>query len=135
MQYDAAKHTGSTAQCWRRTQFQILVILLKWYIQIFLAKMVVRIHFTQTQKTDNGDQNGKPSTWLFPLSSKYYHHFHRLLAVPPKHCSTHTAPSYWITCFHLDTITEFSGGDWSPYRYVIELVYDRCYYRYLLIFH
>ena len=66
MQYDAAKHTGSTAQCWRRTQFQILVKLLKWYIQIFLAKMVVRIHFTQTQKTDDGDRNANHPMDSFP---------------------------------------------------------------------
>ena len=37
MQYNAA-HTGGTVQYWRQTQFQTLVNLSKWYIQILLVK-------------------------------------------------------------------------------------------------
>ena len=44
--------TGGTIQYWRRTQFQILVKLLKWYTQTFLVKMV-GILITQTQKIDD----------------------------------------------------------------------------------
>ena len=53
MQDNAPQHTGSTAQYWQQTQFQILVKLLNGYIQMFLLKMVVGILITQIQKIDD----------------------------------------------------------------------------------
>ena len=46
-------NNGGTVQYWQRIQFQILVNLLKWYIQIFLVKMVVEVLITLTQKINN----------------------------------------------------------------------------------
>ena len=82
-------------------------------------------------------ENDKPSTLPFPLSSTYYHYFLSLLttfasAAPPKHCSTNTVPGN--TFFRLYSIMEFSGSNWLIYRYTIEPVHVRSYYRYLLIF-
>ena len=79
------------------TILYILVNLPKWYIHIFFMKVVVGVPITLTQKIndcrqlvvaydeDTGDQNGKPFTLFFPLSSAYYHYyhyFHSLLTVP-----------------------------------------------------
>ena len=46
-------NSGGTVQYWQRTQFQILVNLPKWYIQIFLVKMVVEVLITLTQKIND----------------------------------------------------------------------------------
>ena len=46
-------NSGGTVQYWQRIQFQILVNLLKWYIQIFLVKMVVEVLITLTQKIND----------------------------------------------------------------------------------
>ena len=90
------KNSGGTIHYWQQTQFQILVNLPKWYIQIFLGEDSGRsthhshleIYWRSLEDTD--DQNGKLSPPPFPLSSAYYHYFHSLLtapasAPPPKH--------------------------------------------------
>ena len=41
-------NSGGTVQYWQRIQFQVLVNLLKWYIQIFLVKMMVEVLITLT---------------------------------------------------------------------------------------
>ena len=41
-------NSGGTVQYWQRTQSQILANLPKWYIQIFLVKMVVEVLITLT---------------------------------------------------------------------------------------
>ena len=46
-------NSGGTVQYWQRIQFQILVNLLKWYIQRFLVKMVVEVLITLTQKIND----------------------------------------------------------------------------------
>ena len=45
--------SGGTVQYWQRTQFQILVNLPKWYIQVFLVKMVAEVLITLTQKIND----------------------------------------------------------------------------------
>ena len=69
MQDNAAQRTGAAVQYWWRTQ--------KWYIEIFMVKIVVGILITQTRKfmtanicldKDLCDQTGKPSIPPFPLS-------------------------------------------------------------------
>ena len=141
MQDNAAQHTGGTVKYWRQTK--------KWYIQIFLVKMVVGILIIQVQKLmiassgldkNTCDQNGKPSTQPFPLSWTYYNYFYSLLTAfasvaSPKHCSTNTELKYWITYFRLGSITIISGGGRLPYRYAIDQVSGMSYYWYLLTFH
>ena len=46
-------NSGGTVQYWKRTQFQMLVNLPKWYIQIFLVKMLVEVLITLTQKIND----------------------------------------------------------------------------------
>ena len=46
-------NNDGTVQYQQRTQFQILVNLPKWYIQIFLVKMVVEVLITLTQKIND----------------------------------------------------------------------------------
>ena len=53
MQDNAAQRTGGTVQYWWRTQFQALVKLLKWNIQIFLVINVIGILITQAQRIDD----------------------------------------------------------------------------------
>ena len=43
-------NTGNTLKNWWPTQFQIVINLQKWYIQIFLVKMVIGILITRTHK-------------------------------------------------------------------------------------
>ena len=48
VQHNAQLNSGGTVQYWHRTQFQKLVNLPKWYIQIFLMKMVLEVLITLT---------------------------------------------------------------------------------------
>ena len=42
--YKIMQHnSGGTVQYWQQTEFQILVNFPKWYMQIFLVKMVVEV--------------------------------------------------------------------------------------------
>ena len=77
----------STVQYWQQTKFHILVNLSKWYVQIFLMKMVV-VLITLTQKINDcrlwsrywrSEWQTIHSTLPFPLYSGYYHYFHSLL--------------------------------------------------------
>ena len=73
-------NNGGTVWYWQPIQFQILVNLLKWYIQIFWWKMVVKVLITDLENQwlsvvhyneDTGHKNSKPST--LPYLSTYTH--------------------------------------------------------------
>ena len=53
MQHWRCNAKYNTAQYWRQTQFQNLINLSKWYIQVFLVKMMVQTLITETQEIDN----------------------------------------------------------------------------------
>lgn len=72
-------NTGNTLKNWWPTQFQIVINLQKWYIQIFFGEDGDRNpHHSNSQNSwlqelasDDGtcNQSGKPSTPHFPISS------------------------------------------------------------------
>ena len=89
--------SGGTGQYWQPTQFQILLNLTKWYIQIFMVKMVVEVLITLTQKINDCRQQTMMKILAVRMEnhhstiySAYYNYLHSLLPAlintpPPEH--------------------------------------------------
>ena len=104
MQYD----TSGRVQYWRWRKFQKYISqIAKMVHPDFLGANGGRTpHQSDSENwywqvvasgEDTCNQNGKPSTPPFPLSSTYYYYFHSLLTAfanvaPPKHCFINTVP-------------------------------------------
>ena len=132
-------NNGGTVQYWQRTQFKILVNLQKWYIHIFLVKMVVGILITLTRKINDCRQQSLIKIFAIRMANHPLHCFpypqpiiifsianfvndRPANAPPPKHFFTNSTHSIKESYNQLGWNTDNSGENQESYRLVVQLL-------------
>ena len=122
------RNSSGTVQYWQRIQFQILVNLPKWYIQIFDEDSDRSSHHYDLENQwlqvedydeDTGDQNGKPSTLPYPFPYTQRIIFTSITFCQP--LSMHRLQSTFNKVKkenpQVGSNTDLSGTDWQSYWY------------------